>query len=193
MHTTTYAHTCSKGKCAWQWTAYTHVLTRKHKCMNIDTHTRTCINADKSGWTAYSDKMWGIYILRSAHLMGNVLFNLHLRKWRKSLCCCLDAHNFNSLLFVTVGALCPTPFTPCTHSLKCTDLRGAVAATHCHGIYRQIPHTLHSPSPACFPTLHSLFPPSLCLFSSLLQDRCPLMISIQSSSQAPYSCLHVFL
>jgi len=43
--------------------------------------------------------------------MGNVLFDLHLRKWRRSLCCCLDAHYFNSLLFVTVGALCPTPFT----------------------------------------------------------------------------------
>ena len=43
--------------------------------------------------------------------MGNVLFDLHLRKWRKSLCCCLHAHDCNSLLFVTVGALCPTPFT----------------------------------------------------------------------------------
>ena len=69
--------------------------------------------------------------------------------------------------------------------LKCTDPRGAVAATHCHGLHRQIPHTLHCPSPACFPTLHSLFPPSLCLLSSLLQNRSPLMISIQSSSQAP--------
>ena len=49
-------------------------------------------------------------LLRSAHLMGNMLFDLHLRKWR-SLCCCLDAHDCNSLLFVTVGALCPTPFT----------------------------------------------------------------------------------
>ena len=81
----------------------------------------------------------------------------------------------------------------CTHSLKCTGSRGAIAATHCHGLYRQIPHALHCPSPACFPKLHSLFPPSLRHLSSLLQDRCPLMISIQSSSQDPYSCLHVFL
>ena len=51
-------------------------------------------------------------LLRSAHLMGNMVFDLHLRKWRRSLRCCLDAHNyFNSFLFVTVGALCPTLFT----------------------------------------------------------------------------------
>ena len=50
-------------------------------------------------------------LLRSARLMGNMLFDLQLQKRRKNLRCCLDAHDFNSLLFVTVRALCPTPFT----------------------------------------------------------------------------------
>ena len=64
--------------------------------------------------------------------------------------------------------------------MSCTDSRGAVAVTHCHGLYRQIPRTLHCPSPACSNT------PLTFPFLPLPQDKCPLMISIQSSSQAPY-------
>ena len=67
-------------------------------------------------------------LLRSAHLMGNMLFDLHLRKWRKNLHRCLDAHDLNSLLFVTVGALCRTPFTE-----RCTEcaciVRGQLQTT----------------------------------------------------------------
>ena len=68
-------------------------------------------------------------ILGSAHLMGNVLFDLHLRKWRRSLCCCLDAHDCNSLLFVTVGALCPTPFT--LHMYRNWTVRDALLSIIC--------------------------------------------------------------
>ena len=80
-------------------------------------------------------------LARPPHCLTTYRYSNHIQQHFIHWCTQWDT---NSPSYITLQ--CYT----CTHSLKCTDSRGAIAATHCHGLYRQIlNHTLHCPTPAC--------------------------------------------